>query len=244
MKYIRLIPFYYYLHSRYTDVFSMLFHVIKYYGFGVLLLSLFNVELSFAVVTGLIIVMLLFCNWYDLMCFKNDIRDVPDDRRSVLDKYMNTPFIKQKLGLTILFNILAYFFISQNDFIESVLFQFALVMVFALHNVAAVPFSFLTFYGLYFLKSLLFLIPLEENVSLHVNFLMIFGLFNLSYLPKYMRRKLKRIKLKLLEPIILKNILLTFVICYNVKFWPLLIFTDLVTAFEYLFSRIKFNNGF
>lgn len=238
MQLFKIFPFYYYLISRYTLPSKRVLYVIKYYGFGLLILWNSGYTITHEYIFDLLIGLFAFWNLYDLLCYKNDIKGVPKDRENVLSKFSNINFERKKWALHLIINIILVSQLESRFLFFSLALQLVLFLTFTLHNHSKEPICFITFYGLYVLKTLCYLTISEISSRSIWEFLIVFNAFNISYLPKYISRKLKYQNKAYFEPIVIKNAVFLLFLVLDFDVLILLIFTSLITLLEYSLTRL------
>ena len=249
---ITSLPSSYYFSTRYERPIKAIFYCIKYFGFYVLYFFLVS-DYNLSIATLTFIIYLLFYNLYDLFCYQNDVRkpsivysgdDLPTHRKI---KILVEPkrFIVMKAWYEIiLLGVVLFWF--RSSFIAILTLLIVLSVFFYLHNSFKGIIKGLTLFALYFLKSMIFFIPFIDKISKSdlIFYFLLSILFNLAYVPKYILRKTKYLRLTFpdlhkiffFQAIILKNLFLFPLIFLDPIILILIVFIDIITLMEFSFD--------
>ncbi len=251
-------PAQYYLESRYKKKYKAVLYLLKYHGFFAGYLWLVS-QYSALMIFSTAAIFLLFYNVYDFFCFQNDQGEPSISYGVDLPVHRQTKVVVVKKGFIYL--KLIYFVIILSTLIyldlsiaiASLILIGSLSVIFLTHNSVANTYKGFTLFGLYMTKAFIFLIPFlgtlsSESLKLCV---IIFSIFNFSYVPKYVFRKIyffKKIapelyKKSFMKPIILKNIMLIPLILVDVKVLYLLVYINILTMLEYVLDKRLSSNS-
>lgn len=256
-KLLACLPTVYYLSTRYNYAHKRIIFLLKYWGSYIVLALLFDVILVLEESLNLCLSFLIFNNLYDYFCYENDNYLVNSEKDAVRRMWNSSvsfaQFLTIKVLLGLALNALLYASATERDFLYVCAVQVALILVFAIHNRIRVPIRPITFFLLYLLKGLVFGVLFLDalgNKELLVYFAFTF-VYSMSYMPKYMFRKLKRTptdtiaeaggiaKYVIMQPIFYKNLFLLLFACYYVNAIWVLLYIDTLTGIELLFDMVN-----
>jgi hypothetical protein len=252
--FLSCLPGYYYYKTRYAFTHQGVLHVLKYWGVHLFLLVLLAGDLSLE--QGL----LLFSGWlsfqsaYDLFCRENDQRANMEGQGAELRTcpgVMNWPQFRQiKLIMAVGSAGLGFAWAESQDALNVSLLIIGMSVVFFIHNRLPAPVRGVSLYALYLSKSLLFYVVFQSVLSdaaCHRYGLFAF-LFNASYLPQFLYRKIARVsrvqldewswqKRSFLMPLLFKCLVLAGLMVVDSAFMMVLMLTVLLTAVEFLLTQ-------
>lgn len=253
------LPSAYYFKTRYNNLFLALIYIIKYFGFYFLIINS-HLEINFNLIIQSLLIFLIFYNTYDFFCLLNDLdnptieypaNEIPLHRQIELSVQLNKFFCLKLINSLLLFLIcyLVYPEILLNSFILFIL----VIFFFNVHNSISNTFKGMTLFILYLLKACILIIAVIDFLPNDVLYIYLAGslLFNFSYVPKYVLNKTYCLKSKYpklgnkpyLKAIVLKNVLISPLIFFNLVFFKILILINILTIIEYFYRKTDLTNA-
>lgn len=249
------LPGAYYYSTRYARTNERVLHILKYWGAYVLLLAVLGVDMrTYGAV--LFLTWLAFMATYDVICRENDVWSVRDELYPCRREWSCdvSPALFFWIRVVWFCGLLVCLALSAGASVYPSLYLALIVVAIigAVHNRLREPWRPLTHAILYLAKGGVLMVAVLSAMDVGVihRYILYTLLFNLSYFPSYTVRKvfgLSRQALRpaqiglfrtlLLQPIVIKTIVLAGLALWDIRFLYLLVWVDVLTLIERAFGR-------